>query len=303
MNISLFFYSIILGFFILSCSKNKNEKSETNNPKTYSNEKNPKDILKKTLLKYESLNTYQSEGKVVSKMISGGYKINSATEFSIKLKKIDQFLIKWANIKDGVKEKNSAVWKQGKDVYLFDGVSKEYSIEESSMMALAGAGGISNSASFIIPVLFLTLKEKRANPNFGLKEIKLEKIEKIGEVDCYVISGSSNISLKETYWISKDNFLIKKYKRLYNMEPKNMPELLIHEEGIKAFLKSTGKEINEKNIKEARSNLEEVLKKQGPLTIGGFMEQTYEKISSPKLSDEDFKFPLPVGAKLIPSEK
>ena len=121
------------------------------------------------------------------------------------------------------------------------------------------------------PVSFLRLKGPR-----------IEKIEKVGEEDCYVLSGASEISEKETLWVSKTSYLIRKYYR--SVKPP--------EGALEKLFKSTGQE----ETKEGKKLMREF----GKIieTTNGSFTELYEKVSSPELNKDDFKFALPEGTVL-----
>ena len=66
-------------------------------------------------------------------------------------------------------------------------------------MAVTTPTGISSGAASTIPTLFLSAFKAQPNPFSRLKDLTLEKTEKVGEEDCYVIGGPSANSEKETF--------------------------------------------------------------------------------------------------------
>jgi hypothetical protein len=129
-----------------------------------------------------------------------------------------------------------------------------------------------------IPPLFLPdFKGEKASFSW-LKDPKVEKLEKVGEEHCYVISGSSAFSKKETFWISKTSYHIRKYCQSF--EPP---------EGGRRIPGMT-----EKEIEREKKYAEEYNRSK----ISGSYTQVYTGISSPELNQDDFKYALPEKAYL-----
>lgn len=106
----------------------------------FAEETDPSAIFKKVMEKYKSMQTYSSEGTIVSDMDIGSMEVSLETSFSMKLKKPNLYLISWkGNMQSG------AVWNDGTQSYLYMGMVA-YSKMKSDEMALAGATGISGGA-------------------------------------------------------------------------------------------------------------------------------------------------------------
>lgn len=187
-----------------------------------------------------------------------------------------------------------AVWSDGDQPYLYMGAMRAYSKINGDDIALASATGISGGAASTIPSLFL----KQQSPFSRLKDPKIEAAEKVEGEDCYVISGTSLISKKETWWISKSKHLIVKYSR--SLAPPEggmkMPEFT--DEQLEASIKSMGMKVTEeskKNMKEMMARSRDVFKN---MKINGTSTEIQVKISSPDLSKKDFQYAPPKDAEL-----
>ncbi len=126
-----------------------------------------------------------------------------------------------------------------------------------------------------------------------------EKVEKVGEEDCYVLGGPSSLSKKETYWISKTSHLIRKYSR--SLEPpeegRAIPELT--DKDLEQALAGMGQKVtpeSKKNMREMLENSRVSLKT--ATKMKGVSAELHAKVSSPELSKSDFKFSLPDGTVL-----
>lgn len=260
----------------------------------------PSEIFKKVVSTYESLQTYKAEGIIVSDIDAGDMKMSTETSFSILLKKPNLYLISWTqkNMSMAGMTQDGAVWSDGTQPYLYMGVMNAYSKMGSDELALGGATGISGGAAFTIPSLFLSVFKENPAPFSRLKDPKVEKTEKVGEEDCYVVSGASAASKEETFWISKSKYLIVKYAR--SLEPPEggvvVPEMT--DEQLDEAIKAMGQKVTEesrKSVREMMNMSKDFLK---TTKVMGSSTETHVKMSSPELNKADFQFVLPKSAVL-----
>jgi hypothetical protein len=131
-----------------------------------------------------------------------------------------------------------------------------------------------------------------------LQNPRIEKTEKIGDDDCYVISGPSKISKAETFWISKSNYLIRKYSR--SLEPpeggRQMPEMT--DEDMAKAIKAMGLEVNDETKKNMRDMMEKSKAALNTASLKGSMMEVQAHVSSPALTAKDFQFTPPADAVL-----
>lgn len=260
----------------------------------------PDKIFEKVKAAYKSMDTYKAEGTITSNIDTGEMKVNLETSFSIILKKPNLYLISWTqkNMAMPGMSQSGAVWSDGTQPYLYTGGANAYSRMGSDEFALGGATGISGGAAFTIPSLFFSVFKEQPDPFSRLKDPQIEMTEKVGEEDCYVISGSSSISKKEAFWVSKKSYLIKKYYR--SLEPpeggRQMPEMT--DEQLEEAIKGMGQEVTD----ESRKNIREMMERSGKMLktmeIRGSSTELHTNVSSPELNKNDFKFTLPEGAVL-----
>jgi hypothetical protein len=260
----------------------------------------PSAIFEKTKSTYQSMETYKAEGNIVADVDTGGMQMKTETSFSMLLKKPNLYLISWTQKympMPGMAQ-SGAVWSDGTQPYLYMGIMNAYSKMGSDEVALGAATGVSGGAAFTIPSLFLSVWKGQPSPFSRLRDPKIERTEKVGEEDCYVISGASTISKMETFWISKSKYLIMQHSR--SLEPPEggvtMPEMT--DEQIEQAIKAMGQEVTEENKKRLRETMNrsrEVLK---TAKIKGSSTESYVKISSPEMGKKDFEFALPKGTVL-----
>ena len=260
----------------------------------------PSKIFEKVKAAYQSMDTYKAQGTITSNIDTGGTKTNIETTFSIILKKPNLYLISWTQKSMAMPgmSQSGAVWSDGAQPYLYMGRMNAYSKMGSDELALGAATGISGGAAFTIPSLFLSVFKEQPAPFSRLKDPQIEMTEKVGKEDCYVISGSSSISKKEAFWVSKTSYLIKQYYR--SLEPPEggapIPEMT--EEQLEEAIKGMGQEVTEESkqkMREMMKRSKEVLK---TAHMTGSSTELHAEISSPKLNTKDFQFALPAGTVL-----
>jgi hypothetical protein len=131
-----------------------------------------------------------------------------------------------------------------------------------------------------------------------LKEPKIEKVEKVGNEECYMLSGPSAISKRETYWISKASYVVRKYERSLELPEGGtiVPEMT--DEQLEEAIKGMGQEVTEENKKKMREMMERSAAMLKTTKMKGTSIEYHETVSSPKLDKTDFKFALPEGTVL-----
>ena len=262
----------------------------------------PEAIFKKVIAEYDSMATYSSEGTIVSDVDTSAGKMKIETSFSIKLKKPNLYLIQW-NQKNSTMPTMSqagAVWNEGAQPYLYMGVMKAYSKITTDETAVASATGISGGAAFTIPSLFLSVFKKRAAPApfSRLVAPKLAGNEQVGGENCYVITGSSPQSKKETFWISQKTYLIRKYSRSLEPPEGGFKVPKITDQQLEQSVRAIGQEVTEENKEAMRRIMKQAEDTTKTAKLKGTSTEVHAKIASPKLSDRDFAFTLPVGTVL-----
>jgi outer membrane lipoprotein-sorting protein len=254
------------------------------------------EIIEKVKATYGSLQTYKTEGTVVTE-INGNTK--TETSFSVLLKKPNLYLISWKNMPAPGVSENGAVWSDGSQPYLYMGTANEYFKMSSDKIALSGATGVSYGVAFAIPSLFLPAFKEKTTALSRLIDPKLEKSEPVGEEDCYVVSGATEGSKKETFWISKSKYLIVKYALSIEHPAGGVALPEYTDAQIDQGLQEVGQEVTEENRKRFRDMMKATNDhiKKSPSMKGSFLT-AYVNISSPELKNADFQFVLPKGAVL-----
>jgi len=260
----------------------------------------PTQIFEKVQAAYESMQTYKAEGIITADIDSGTMKMTTETSFSILLQKPNRYLISWTqkNVPMPGVAQSGTVWSNGTQPYLYLGMMNAYSKMGSDDVALASATGISGGAAFTIPSLFLSVFDGQPTPFSRLKDPRMEKTEKVGEEDCYVIRGASATSREEAFWISKSgNYIVKYYRSLETPEGGvATPEMT--DKDIEIAIKDMGQEVTEEskqNMRQALKNSEDVMK---TAHLKGSSTELHINISSPEMNAKAFQFAVPEGAAL-----
>lgn len=260
----------------------------------------PAKILEDTAAAYQALDTYKSEGTIVSNIEMNGKKTTRETTFSILLKKPNLYLITWNMTVPvvPVADAGGAVWSDGTQPYLYMGVAKSFYKMKGDNIALGAATGISGGAASTIPSLFLAAFKDQPSPATRLKDAKSEPDEKVGDEDCYVVSGATDVSKKETYWITKSKHLVVKFARSLEVPEKDkaMPELT--DAQIEDTIKAVGQEVTEEKKQGMRDMMKKATETVKTLNLKGLSTETHTQTSSPELGPKDFQYTVPEGVAL-----
>ena len=76
---------------------------------------------------YQSMDTYQSQGKIISEINAGGKEMTTDTTFTVLLKKPNLYLVTWSQKIPGMPDvQTGAVWHDGARRYLYMSGVKAY---------------------------------------------------------------------------------------------------------------------------------------------------------------------------------
>ena len=256
-------------------------------------------ILEKVISSYNSLQTYKTEGKASMMMDTNGHTMLQKIDFSIILKKPSMYLISWTEKGplDPGNNMPSAVWKNGDNAYFYESRMQRFIKMPSDDMALNMAAGLSMEAARVIPALFFYASGEKS-PLKSWSNISREADQEVNGIDCFVISGASLISQKETLWASKVNYQILKYSRSMAPPPGGfkMPEL--SDEKLDARFKSMGMVMTQEQKEKMRTKIRKMMEMMKGIKLSGTATQNYLNISTPTLEIKDFQFDVPSGVVL-----
>jgi outer membrane lipoprotein-sorting protein len=262
-------------------------------------ETRPSAIFDQVLAQYQSMTAYSSEGTITADIDTGGGKTTMETTFSIKLKKPNQYLITWNQTTQNIPfAQSGAVWSDGSQPYLYMGVMKAYSKMSGDEMALGAATGISGGAAFTIPSLFLPVFKSQPDPFSRLINPQIEGGELVDGDDCYIISGSSTVSKKETFWISKTAHLIRKYSRSLEAPEGGVKLPQMTDQQLDESIKAMGQQVTDATRQQMRDSMKKAQESLKTANLKGSSTEVHLKINSPDLKDSDFDFKPPAEATL-----
>jgi outer membrane lipoprotein-sorting protein len=254
------------------------------------------DLIKKVEDTYRTMKTYKAEGTIIADIKTSDTAERAETSFSILLKKPSFYRITWSMKSNSPKAKSysGAVWNDGAQPLFYNGLFGTCRKVNNDQLALACATGVSSGAANTIPSLFLDVSAEKTSPFSLLMEPRIEKTEKIGKEACYVLSASSAISRKETFWISQKRFLIIKHERALELPEKGvqmMPDMT--KKDIEDALNDIGEKVTEKKVQDLDTLIKFANLLLETWQFKGTHIELHENISSPKLNKNDFKFTPP----------
>jgi hypothetical protein len=170
----------------------------------------PYQIFQKVQDNYVSLSSYSDEGQIIT-AVDGT--TDTAAEFNIRLARPGFYQIEWSQYGGSSYAAEDAgiraVWSSGAGDYvdLRWGVQKQYNRD----VALAKAEAASGSAAVTIPQMFFDTQWQDQRDDSILDEKRLAD-EKVGRVDCYVLVRELQNGETKTFWVGKQDFLIREIR-------------------------------------------------------------------------------------------
>lgn len=227
------------------------------------------EILNKVAAKYKTMKKYKAKG---DRHYFNDDK--NKIPFTILFKEPNMYLISWSRkMIPPAKNKDFVCWSDGTQPYLYHSFVKVLNKMPSVEITLKNCSAIGGPTKMVS--LLLSIFKGNEDPFAWLKDLKVEKIEKIRGEDCYVISGTSELTKREVLWVSKTSYLIRKY--YWELD---RLKVITHDTTISGELKKRMIEETKKGI------LNDIL------PIG----EEYTEITSPELSKDDFNYTVPENA-------
>ncbi|RKY11150.1 MAG: hypothetical protein DRP52_06335, partial [Planctomycetota bacterium] len=220
------------------------------------------EILEKVIAKYASLESYSSEGEIISDIDMSGFdgdvpglsdkaskeareskefqdalkvRHNFTHHFNIKLTR-DDYFVGWDQKVHAKFSNTGAAWSEG-DKHFISSAGRKIPLK-TRRMALASAAGVSGGAARTVPSLFF------GDPANSLGELKEAKIEGEGVLDgigCYILTGKqAGYTIK--YWVDRNTHLIQRKQHIFEGN-QDIPEL--SEEDLRSFEASRNTETDE----------------------------------------------------------
>jgi hypothetical protein len=272
------------------------------------------EIAEKSRDAYAALSSYSDSGTVVSEMAGQ----NNTLRFNIRLQRPNLYRVDWAqgttpNLPASLGQ-SGAVWSDGSGDYLLTTTAGQEKDAKPQTMpdmkkTFALATGPSWSAASTIPGVFFNqdLGDLFGAPAAsGRYPLQKEKDGKVGDVDCYVVSGVIDLSKEPengkpgtattTLWIGKRDFLIHQSRTKYveKVDASAPPSDQAIDEAIKKSLEMQKKPVTPDAIAAGRPQMTAIMKQVQSTLKSGFesgvvFTQTHERIVvNKKLSPADF---------------
>jgi hypothetical protein len=246
----------------------------------------PREIVRRTLARYESLETYASEGAVSVDMDFQGKRDLMEVRFSLRLGRPSSYRIVWQTTFKGSTQRESAIWSSAEGTRVRLGGSA-YKLGDDPA-AFSFASGVSALASHTIPSLFYASKERSLEQ---LTDLQLVGAEEVGGEECYKISGATPRGDPVLVWISRKRLLLLKRQLLLG-KGQRLPA--VDDRQMDQSLERLGAPPTE----ESRQQLERIMQQAESLLASYDFSQTLTEIHSEiridgDLEARDFAYVLP----------
>lgn len=168
-----------------------------------------KEILKRSITHYQTLNSYRDNGYIRTFFFNDGGLISfeDTKVFSTSFIRPDRFRFEYAEQINRKLKNNYIIWKNTNDVKTFWALNSEEGSPTSVSEAIAAATGVSSGSAHNIPQLFFPDSCSQNLMARKLASARLIGTEKDASGNlCYRIRVNTN----EIYWVDSKSYLIKK---------------------------------------------------------------------------------------------
>jgi RNA polymerase sigma factor (sigma-70 family) len=268
----------------------------------------PQEIAKQAQDAYAALSSYSDTGTAVSE--GGGQ--TQTTTFNIRLQRPNLYRIDWTGT-GGLYTSKGVAWSDGNGDFLVTGAAGQEKSEKpvkkhDMQFTLGAAGALSGSAASEIPGTFFNQRggDTLSLAALGRSQLQQERDEKVGAVDCCVISSVIDPAklpnkgklpnntgkvgtITTTLWIGKQDHLIHQIRTVMEGATIALPQE--SDSNLKTILERQNKPVTPEAIAALRAELEKSMKlAQSALNSGKFVfTQTHENIVvNQKFSPADF---------------
>ena len=256
------------------------------------------EVMERTAEAYADLETYRAAGTVMTNVEVDGAAVQQACSFSILLQKPDRYRITWEQMNIGVpgSGQSGAAWNDGTGPRLYMSAVGGFSKMASDEIALGGATGVSGGAANTVPTYFFSFWTAPMTPSSRLIDPRREADAEVEGEACYVVAGSSVVSKREVLFVSKADFLIRRYE--YSYEPPAAgrpvaPEMT--DEQLDEALEAMGQELTDASRERMREMMKTAMGAETPEIKGGSV-QIQRDVSTAEVDAAEFEFVPPAGA-------
>jgi hypothetical protein len=167
-------------------------------------------IMENVRVTYTSLSSYGDEGQITEEMDG----TVTTTTFTTRLNRESLYLIQWDRFGGSTPLTQDsgiqAVWASGSGNFSVIGTSGVLSRHDRDS-ALAYAAAASSGATTTIPGVFYNMQWTN-QPDDVLSDADRQPNEKIGGIDCYVLTGQTPSGETRTLWIGRQDYLIRQIR-------------------------------------------------------------------------------------------
>jgi len=262
---------------------------------SFAQDTDPDAIFKRVAAAYRTMETFSTEGTVIYDAGLGSV-VKLEEPFSLKFKKPNLYLISYRQTPE-FQEYHPlvAIWNDGTQPYIYWGIFHIYSRMANDAKALSAAEKVLGAIP--MRLFFPALLKDQANPLSRFAGVKITGTAQVEGENCFLISGSSAVSVNETIWISKNDYTIRKYCRFLESPADKPKPRKLNEQRLKAALKRACKAVTQENMDAlAKMIWQHDLERYYETEPNGASTEIYRNIGSPKLSPRDFDFRVPAGA-------
>lgn len=170
------------------------------------NQPTPQDIIQKMYNAYSNLTSYSDSGIVRTMVSAGGQSRVQMTWFSMIFKKPGYLLVEWTVPAGGLKD-TYVLWREKKDTFVYSERLKQYRKDQSLAGTIDTWKFNSGGAVRHVPCMLMKIMNKQEFDD--LTGLKITGFEKVGDIECGIISGARKES-RVRLWIGKKDYLLRK---------------------------------------------------------------------------------------------
>jgi hypothetical protein len=171
----------------------------------------PSEIIENVEATYLNLNSISFDSTIVSESDDGGggKPHRTVSTCKVRLARPMFYRLEWKKPVTRSYVNEGAAWSSGVRHYFFSNATGKVSEKNNIDLAFASVTG--GGAGQSIPSLFF---QRPGSVLRHMKNATLLPDEKVGGLDCYVVSGNTSSGAEITLWITKDFLLVQKRETL-----------------------------------------------------------------------------------------
>jgi outer membrane lipoprotein-sorting protein len=223
-----------------------------------------REIISRTEAAYAALSSYSDDGRVEATM-NGGTQLS---KFTIRLARPELYLVEWTS-QSPAGPVTGAMWSTGKGHYLKNRGEQQLPNLQANVTQ---ASLLSQNVAGVLPGAFFGLEWGNTLGAISLAPRRLAD-EKIGRVDCYVLTRDMG-GMTPTIWIGKKDHLIRQVRTVFSGDPVAMPDLT--DDQIRELLVAHGDPATQEAIAQMRAGLQTANQAMQQVPMNGLVGQIIE---------------------------